>query len=563
MAIKLRDYQEDALNAMRAGLERGVSKQLVVLPTAAGKTVLFSSAKKKVVPGKMLVLAHRGELLQQAKKTFELVHGDDILVEVEQAGEYASLDADVIVATVQTLGRADSDRIKRFPRDHFTTVVIDEAHHAGGTQTYSRILEYFRPVLRLGVTATPQRSDGVRLYDIFDEIVYFRTIQDMISEGYLVDMVGYRINTDVDISKITTRAGDYATGELANAIDVEDRNKIAVTAYLEHAPGRKAVVFCATVEHAEHMNRAFNLGGVPSEVVVGTTSTEDRRGIYSRFDSGETMVLCNVAVLTEGFDQPDIGCIILARPTKSPVVYIQAIGRGLRLSEGKSDCIILDLCDVTSGKKPVGLPTLMGLPPDFDLEGTSVMDAEKKFKELEDKSPAEASQVRSLDAIEEAWERIDMFKPAPANEALLEMTDFVWTETGNENYVLHLNGSERFTISSDPLGKWNVRYLNGGEGKAIVSVEDLSEAFSRTDKWVKNNRSDSVKLLEADAPWRSDPPTEKQVKYLKKFKVPITSDMSKGQAQMILDEMFRKNPRPKRSAAQQYMIRQNRSKKWG
>lgn len=558
--MQLRPYQSEALQAIDDALEKGVRRPLVVLPTGSGKSVIFAQLPRRN-KGKMLVLAHREELLTQAKNHI-LQANPDLTVEIEQGQNIADIKSDVVVASTATLGRANSKRLEKFHPHQFATIVVDEAHHAAAP-SYIRILDYFKPNLQLGVTATPQRGDKTRLTDVFDEIVYFKTIQELIEEGYLSNLAGYRIRTSTDISGVATRAGDFAEGELAETVNNPERNRLAVEAYKDKANNKKAVIFCVDVAHAEDMAQTFNDMGVPCGVITGALKTEEREEVLRKFRSGKTPVLSNCMVLTEGFDEPSIECIILARPTKSQLLYTQIVGRGTRLFEGKTRCTIIDLADATAGKKPVGLPTLMGLPPDFDSDGEDLTEIEKKFKELEDKAPAEAARAKSVQDIAEAWERIDLFMPPPPNEALLEYTGFIWMETGQDKYVLNLPTTrERLIIEGDALGRYTVKLKAEQETKTLGVCETMEEAFKRSDKWIQHHRDDQMTLLDNDAQWRVDAPSDKQVKWLKKFGVPITADLTRGQASMMLDKLFAENPRPKRTPQQEWAIRKTQQKRW-
>lgn len=524
----------------------------------SGKTVVFSELPKRY-DGNMLVLAHREELLTQAREKI-LWANPDLKVEIEQGQNVANIDADVVVASTATLGRSNSSRIEKFNGNHFTTIVVDEAHHAAAP-SYKRILEHFTPALQLGVTATPQRGDKIRLTDVFEEIVYFKTIEELIRESYLANLAGYRIRTETDISGVSTRSGDWAEGELSEAVNTPERNNLAVKAYRDKADEKKAVVFCVDVAHAEDMAKTFNYAGIPTGIITGAMNTEVRQQTLEAFRSGELKVLANCMVLTEGFDEPSIECIILARPTQSQLLYTQIVGRGTRLHPGKERCIIIDLADTTKNKKPIGLPTLMGLPPDFDSEGEDITAVKEKFKELESKAPAEAARAKSIEQITQAWERIDLFMPPPVNPALLEYTTLIWMETGSNRYVLNLPTSgERIGMEEDALGRYVVKLKNNDEDRVLGVCETMEEAFKRSDKWIQNHRADQIKLLDNTAQWRADRPSEKQIKWLKKFGVPITNDLTKGQASMMLDKLFAEAPKPKRSAAQEYMIRKKQGR---
>jgi len=542
--LELRPYQKEALDSIVSFYDSGISRQLVVLPTGSGKTVIFSHLpqfKKNSLP--MLVLAHREELLHQAKEKISWSN-PHLNIEIEQAENYAS-HADVVVASVPTLGRENSDRIKRFPREYFKSIVIDEAHHAAAP-TYRRILDYFENTFTLGVTATPQRSDNTRLTDVFDEIVYYKTIQDLIQEGYLSPLVGYRIQTDTDISGVATNEGDYVQSQLEDAIDNPTRNATIVNSYNSLVPNAKAIVFAAGVKHANNLAISFGQAGIATELILGDTDTDDRRNILARFANGTTRVLVNVGVLTEGFDEPSVEAIILARPTRSNLLYTQIVGRGTRLYEGKPHCTIIDIADATKGKKPIGLPSLLGLPPDFDLQGQSLTEVAKKYKELEDYCPGEAVRVLAPDDIDLAYKRINLFMPPPPNEFVQQYSKFVWAEVAENDFHLGIDNSNSLRIYTDTLGRWVVehRYRTTTELKITVLgyPDDMRQSFVRSDKWIMSRFN--TNLLDADAAWRSDGPTDAQRKLLKRIGVPITSDMTKGTASQIISKYYEANPRP-------------------
>lgn len=545
MNVTLRPYQQEALDAVVSYSDKGINRQLVVLPTGAGKTVIFSHLpliKQDCLP--MLVLAHRGELLDQARNKI-MASNPDLTVEIEQAERKAG-HTNVVVASVATLGRNNTPRIMAYPQDYFKSIVIDEAHHAAAP-SYRRIIDYFNPDFILGVTATPQRSDSTRLVDVFEEIVYYKSIQDLIEDGWLCPLVGYRVKTNTDLSEVEIVNGDYAQAKLEDAVDNPERNASIVAAYLNLAMDEKALVFASGVRHAENLALSFRQASVDAEVIVGTTPQEERNSILARFAAGTLKVVVNVGVLTEGFDEPSVQAIILAKPTRSTLLYTQIVGRGTRLHESKHSCKIIDIADTTKGKKPIGLPTLLGLPPEFDLQGQSLTDVAKKFEELENFCPGEAVRVLNPEDIELAYTRINLFMPPPPNEFIQQYSKLVWAEIGEDHYRLGLNNDESMNILCDALGRWNVQLINNHtkESKLLGMTETMREAFARTDKWVQNHRPTSMALLDASATWRSDAPTDKQQKLLKRIGIPITSDLTKGMASQIISSYYENNPRPK------------------
>ena len=545
MTLILRPYQQEALDAVVLNANNGISKQLVVLPTGAGKTVIFSQLpiiKPDTLP--MLVLAHRSELLEQAKSKI-LASNPTLTVEIEQADRKAGK-VDVVVASVATLGRNNTPRIEEYPKDYFKSIVIDEAHHAAAP-SYRRIIDFFSPDFLLGVTATPQRSDSTRLIDVFDEIVYYRTIQDLIKDGWLAPLVGYRVKTSTDISEVEIQNGEYSQSQLEEKIDNPERNAHVVAAYRNLAMDKKALVFASGVRHAENLAISFRQASVETAVIVGSTPREEREKILAQFAKGQISVIVNVGVLTEGFDEPSLEAIILAKPTRSTLLYTQIVGRGTRLFEGKENCIIIDIADTTKGKKPIGLPTLLGMPPDFDLQGQSLTDVAEKFEELEAYCPGEAVRVLNPDDIDVAYTRINLFMPPPPNPVVLEYSKLVWAEIAEDEFHLGLNNNESMRIKCDTLGRWNVTiHDNHQKSTRVLGITpDMREAFARSDRWIQSNRASSVSLLDSSATWRADSPTDSQQKLLKRIGIPITSDMTKGMASQIISRYYENNPKPK------------------
>jgi len=545
MNIKLRPYQQEALDSICENYANGINKQLVVLPTGAGKTVIFSHLpliKQDCLP--MLVLAHRSELLDQAR-TKIMASNPELTVEIEQAERKAGK-VDVVVASVATLGRNGTPRIEEYPKDYFKSIVIDEAHHAAAP-SYRRVVDYFSPDFLLGVTATPQRSDSTRLIDVFQEIVYYKSIQDLIEDKWLCPLVGFRVKSNTDISQVQITNGDYAQGQLEDIIDTPERNAHIVAAYRDLAPDKKAIVFASGVNHAEHLALSFRQASVETAVIIGTTPREEREEILAHFATGKISVIVNVGVLTEGFDEPSVQAIILAKPTRSALLYTQIVGRGTRLHESKEHCIIIDIADTTKGKKPIGLPTLLGLPPDFDLQGQSLTDVAKKYEELETFCPGEAVRVLNPEDIDLAYTRINLFMPPPPNQFVQEFSKLVWAEIGEDEYHLGLSNDESMRIKCDTLGRWNVTvHDNHAKTTRLLGVvADIREAFARSDKWVQTNRSASMSLLDSSATWRSDSPTDPQKKVLKRIGIPLTSDMTKGMASQIISRYYENNPKPK------------------
>jgi superfamily II DNA or RNA helicase len=419
MAPRLRPYQIEAQNAILAARERGTRRQLVSLATGLGKTVVIATLPRllKLRPGDVtLIIAHRDELIQQIEQKIR-EENPEALIGIEKAERRASDECSVVVATVQTLaGRRLDEFIARFGR-RISLFVIDEAHHAAAP-TYRAIVDAIisaRPDANvIGFTATPNRGDGIRLVDVFHEIVYSMEARAAIDAGYLVPVRSFAVATRTNLDDVASRAGDFVLGQLAQAVNTTERNARIVDAYRRHTPDAKALVFTASVEHARDVAQAFVTGGINAEYASGETPREERERIISDFRADRVQVLVNCGLYLEGFDVPSIEVVINARPTKSTTLYTQITGRGLRserreliATSGKPFAIVLDLVDQAHRHAIVTLPSLWGLPLQIDAQGSPVSHVAARYEELCRRDPKLAARVRTFDEIETALVELD------------------------------------------------------------------------------------------------------------------------------------------------------------
>jgi superfamily II DNA or RNA helicase len=302
----LRPYQQTAIDAVLTKWNE-FDRLLGVAPTGSGKTVIFAhGAHARSRTGRVLILAHRDELIDQARDKMFKACG--VLASKEKASDHADLDAGVVIASVQTLSR--NHRLQRFARDHFNTIVIDEAHHSLSS-TYQRILQYFSVAKVLGVTATPDRGDRQSLARFFDDVAFEVTLTDMIVGGFLCPIKIKTVPLKIDISAVGMRGGDYSDDELAPALEPV-LHELAV-AVVQHARDRKTLIFLPLVRTSYQFAEILRAHGFAAEAVCDESA--DRKEILSRFTSGETRVLCNALLLTEGYDEPSIDCVVCLRPT--------------------------------------------------------------------------------------------------------------------------------------------------------------------------------------------------------------------------------------------------------
>lgn len=341
MGQELRPYQQQARDRIHAEWDAGHTRTLLVLPTGTGKTIVFASvAADQVRAGdRVLILAHRGELLEQAADKLQRSTG---LVSAVEKAESTCLDSwfRVVVGSVQTLQR--TARLERFPQDYFGTIIIDEAHHAI-TDGYRRILDYFSGAKVLGVTATPDRGDMRNLGEVFDSLAFEYKLTDAIKEGYLCKIMAQTIPLQLDITSVTMSGGDYAVGDLGTALDPYLEQIAAEMA--RRCKSRKTVVFLPLIKTSQKFRDLLNAKGFRAAEVNG--QSDDRRQVLADFDAGKYNVLCNSMLLTEGWDCPSVDCVVVLRPTKVRSLYSQMVGRGTRLSPGKTDLLLLDFLWMT------------------------------------------------------------------------------------------------------------------------------------------------------------------------------------------------------------------------
>ena len=334
--MELRTYQQEAREAIHHEWDEGRRRTLLVLPTGTGKTVVFAKVTEDQVRAgdRVLILAHRGELLDQASDKIERTTG---LKSAVEKGEETCLDSfrRVVVGSVQSLQQ--EKRLKKFDKDYFGTIIIDEAHHAI-TEGYRRVIGHFPDARLLGVTATPDRGDLRDLGEVFHSLAYEYTLPRAIKDGYLVPIKALTVPLKLDISSVGTQAGDYKPGELDTALDpylyqIADEMQ-------KSCADRKTVVFLPLIKTSQKFTQILNEKGFRAAEVHG--SSEDRSEILADFSAGKYNVLCNSMLLTEGWDCPAVDCVIVLRPTKIRSLYCQMVGRGTRPSPGKKDLLLLD-----------------------------------------------------------------------------------------------------------------------------------------------------------------------------------------------------------------------------
>jgi superfamily II DNA or RNA helicase len=547
--LNLRPYQLDCLDRSKAALDRGCNRQLAVLATGLGKAVLFAALREHHgFRKRIMVLVHREELADQgADKLARWNPG--LMCGVEMAHRNAAPMDSLVVASVPTLGRRNSERIKKFDPADFDCIVSDESHHSVSPQ-WKRVLDHFglmKPggrILSLGLTATPNRSDGTGLRDCFDEIVFNMDIKAGIDTGYLSDLIGYRVSTKTNLDSVHTRLGDFAEEELADAVNTPERNAIIVKEWCKHAYGKKTVAFNVNVQHALDLAEAFKSHVISAAAVWG--EDPDRAEKLARHRKGEIDVLCNCQVLTEGYDDPEIECIILAKPTKSQLLFTQMIGRGCRIPNGvdnikthvgplsKETCTIIDVVDTTSKHNLITMPSLMGLPKSLDMKGERYTKAREQLERVAAEFPtANIQDIHNLSELDSIAKNIELFRASYPPE-VSKLTELAWRKQGDV-YALPV-GRDHIVIAADLLGDWWVRGMVSGKSVEI-QAQNLAGAFNAADRAVLDSGAPKV-LLARESRWRNEGPSDKQVQLCRKLRIPIPIGATRGMVSAALDTHF-------------------------
>ena len=511
--IQPRQYQQEALRVVLAKRKEGVTRQLISLPVGAGKTIIFGLVAE-ALRTRTLIIAHREELLYQAKSKIKLVY-PDAEIGILKARERGGLKSEICVASIQTAVR----HIDKLKERGYSLLICDEAHHAV-SKTYKRLfgelgfLSGDADKLLLGVTATAYRGDSLGLGEIFEEIVYERSILTMMKAGYLCDIRGLEVNTGEDISCVHLQTGDFAVNELSQLIDIPVRNNLVADTYLEHGEGRRGVVFGVKVEHAQHLAEAFRERGVACEAVYGDMPAEQRQDVLTRYANHELQMLTNVGVLTEGWDVPDTDIIMMARPTKSRGLYVQCVGRGLRIAPNKKDCLLIDFVDIARKHELCGVGTLAG--KDIKLKGKSLLE-EIEAGEREER-------IRLHEYRAPTYENIDV----------LGRSRYTW-QTRGAHYVLNLIGCVLCCQSVE--GGYTAVVINTGvTEKLSEDVLPLDYCMGVCEDYARSLGADNYAVK--DAEWRYAPATERQLEVLRNRGMHIRANLTKGEASDMLSSVM-------------------------
>lgn len=537
--IKLRDYQREAIDAVFAAWAGGMQRPAIVLPTGAGKTVVFASLIKEfwgrqsarataLTEGgasRVIVLAHRDELVDQAIAKIRALAPDLNVGKVK--AEDNDVDADVIVASVQTLAsarRREDVILSQWgaPPRNIGLIITDECHHAAAA-SYRKIYSAFPDALQLGVTATMARGDKVGLGDVWEDVVYKRSILWMISKGYLTDVRTQQVDLEaLDMGAVNVSRGDWAAGDLGRAMMDAEADTAIARAYKAHAGDRQGIVFTPTVETARAACAALNDARIQASVIHGEIHPLDRQRVYDLYRRGRIKVLVNCMVLTEGFDMPQAEVAVIARPTQSAPLYTQMVGRVLRPWPGKTEALVLDLVGASANK----LRTLIDLEPGAVQSvraGESLAEAVvREEEELNRKVPAgslafelKVREVSSFGASDVAWNR------TPAGVMFIgcgTVRVFLWP-------------------TPEQSGLWDVCVAETGKPWSCTPYtgQDIGTAMAWGEAVAEDHQQFGVTK---SAAWRRKPPSDKAKNLASSLGIPVPEGMRAGELSTLMDAVM-------------------------
>lgn len=583
--MNLRDYQHEAIEAVARELGHGRNRLLIQMATGLGKTRTAAAVLRHPALAdffgqwverdrRVLFFVHREEIVDQSAATFQSLN-PGLMVSIEQGPRRANRYADVVVASIQTLAATGGRRLKDLIRYRpFRLVFADEAHRATAAsyrnalvtlgflppsdagegeidaETLARNLADWEAIapkdrLLVGLTATPNRTDGVGLSAVFQTIAYQFPLRKGIESGYLVPITPWVVETSTNLDSVKMQRGDFAPGDLAATVNTDERNRLAVAGWVKYAHGRPTIAFTAGVAHAHALAGVFASAGVPAAAVSGDTPKDDRRGILEDYRAGRLTVLTNDSVFTEGTDLPTTSCVLMAKPTKSALVFEQAVGRGLRLAPGKTECILIDVADVARKHSLMSAPCLYGLPPGLKSDsGKSLVEIADLFDQFLAAHPGVNLDKMGRISIEQLAVKAQTFNlwEVPALGAFGAGKTLRWLKVGADSFRLQYpwqDGIEVVAVVPDLLRQFAVsctfRPLNGPVRQRTIAqgLPSADEAARVAEKYIHAERPQVTRMIDTNAGWRSAPASEKQKAWLRWKRIPHRDSITKGEASDI------------------------------
>lgn len=527
ISIELRDYQKECLESVIDEHNAGVSRQLLTLPTGAGKTIIMVAIAKEF-DKRTLLLAHREELIDQAVEKFQLFWpGVSVGVCMAERNE---IDAQIVVGSVQSCCRPK--RLEQLKGQGFSVMMIDEAHHSASLSYQAVIAELGfndnnSDKLLLGVTATPQRADKIGLGNTFDKVTFSRSISTMIRAGYLAPVIGRKILTNLTLRNVRVQNGDFAIGELSEVVNTPERNEFIASRFLEYAHDRKGIAFCCDVQHCKDLADVFQAQGINSKAVWGDMTDTERQSVLGDIKHGRIQVVTSCGILTKGYDEPSITAIVMARPTKSQGLYIQSIGRGLRLWPGKENCLVLDFTDRNNT-----LDSVMSL-------SSAIPEAKQISEDVQ----------KEVDRELDTRPKIQVLKDVDNEFDILGATRFIWVDINDGEWSLQDDDKREIIMQPADGGYTAMLYYPDGSSKKIVNNPlPLEYAMGCAEDYARRHLK--IKFVDLSKPWMCSTanPTQGQIDFLEKNGISCQS-MNRGQASIEMRKIIAMKNKHRRQMA--------------
>jgi superfamily II DNA or RNA helicase len=560
--MEIRPYQTRCLDAMETAAKNGVTRQLVVMATGLGKTVVIGKFLERMGFPNTYGMMHRTELIGQARDRFHAIN-PSIKIGFDKAELHPDPTTDrIVLATVQSVGHVGGKRLAAMPKDWPKIVWTDEVHHAPA-DGYLAVLDHFglrgdsprRDVISIGTTATPDRLDELGYDQLFDDVVFRYGLRDGIKDGWLSDIKAWRVSSGMDLSMLKSRDGDFVQHELDEVVNTAEHNKLAVEVWAQHCRGRRSLLFCVTKDHARKVVAALEAAGGKAAMVVADTDPAVREAAIDDLRAGKIEAIVNVGVFTEGFDLPEIDCIHILRPTASRALYVQMIGRGTRKAPGKP---YMELFDHTGqGHDVCTVGQIFGLPDSWELDG-KMMEQEASavegavsdlgisingLKGLADLKNRLRSRQQRMELIKGSLTAADLpsklvwVRPSQTQERYI----IAWrNETREEVERMKIEYqfaalqamepkdlfgiAERIEIWRNELGKYEgriFRRLGDQTQEHAMGVDaSLAKLVGRIESWIVEKRAHKASLMKKSAKWGKEPASIAQINILKRKGVP-------------------------------------------
>ena len=520
--MELRDYQQEAVKAVQKNYDSNIFRQLIVLPTGSGKTIIMAAIIQRCQK-KTLILAHRKKLIEQAYEKIKKFW-PDADVGMYKAQQNA-INQQIVIGSIQTCSKPK--HLDQLKKQNFSILVIDEAHHSE-SKSYQTIIKGLSfndsPKLLIGLTATPHRADKKRLSNTFDKIVFSRSVGALIKNGDLPPVVGRKIITGYFLKGVKTTSDDFIAKQLAHAVNKDGRNTFIVEKYKEHAANRKAIAFCVNVQHCKDLATQFNKSGIKAAAIWGAMPRKECDKILADFKDGKIRVITSCELLTEGYDEETITAIIMARPTKSKTLYIQMVGRGLRKHPSKKDCLVLDFADTGNNIRNV-ISLDKAIPEAQYFQERKKIPTKKKPRYFN--SPPKPTIDQEFDIlgnqISLLWIQVDTLE-----WSLID-------DNGNEMIIQKIDG--------DFIA--NLFYKNGTIEPLASKQSSREQCLEICENYARQNLN--IKFADSNAPWikRNEPATPGQMSFILNKGFPFYAK-NKAEASVVIRQIIALENKQKR-----------------